>query len=326
MATQGSLTPTTFEGVVKFAQTISTSQMVPANFRGKPDDILVAVQWGNEVGLAPMAALQNIAVINGKPSIYGDGMMAIVSAHPAFGGCEETIEEIDGDITAICKVTRVILKKPVVKTFKFSQADAVRAKLWNKPGPWSQYPKRMLQMRARGFALRDAFPDALKGIISKEEADDMPDREIKVINPLDTLQSTKREKLTPINDHTDLIEALDDTQVPEETDTSENGSEESETWSFKLPAFKDEEKEEEAQYPTAKGWCDEFTNQINLMSKDEELSFEERRHNLSIIKEANQNTIDQIKTEHKDLSAVVQKTYVTKIKFLSAKANEANND
>jgi hypothetical protein len=75
---------------------------------------------------------------------------------------------------------------------KFSVEDAKRAGLWGKQGPWSAYPKRMMQMRARGFALRDAFPDVLKGLITAEEAQDYPDeakpkqaRDITPRNPLD---------------------------------------------------------------------------------------------------------------------------------------------
>ena len=56
----------------------------------------------------------------------------------------------------------------------FSVADAKRAKLWFKAGPWTTYPDRMPQMRARGFAIRDTFPDALRGVITAEEAQDHP--------------------------------------------------------------------------------------------------------------------------------------------------------
>jgi hypothetical protein len=52
--------------------------------------------------------------------------------------------------------------------------DAKRAGLAGKQGPWQQYPKRMLQMRARAFALRDVFPDVLRGVYVAEEAADMP--------------------------------------------------------------------------------------------------------------------------------------------------------
>jgi hypothetical protein len=52
--------------------------------------------------------------------------------------------------------------------------DAKAAKLWGKAGPWTDYPKRMMKFRARGFLLRDQFGDILKGLRTAEEARDMP--------------------------------------------------------------------------------------------------------------------------------------------------------
>jgi hypothetical protein len=75
---------------------------------------------------------------------------------------------------AVCQVWRKGEDNPV--THRFSVADAKRANLWGKPGPWQQYPRRMLQMRARGFCLRDAFPDVLKGLYSREELEGVAER------------------------------------------------------------------------------------------------------------------------------------------------------
>ena len=182
--------PATMEEAMKFSEMLARSSMVPRQYQGKPEDVMVACQWGREIGLAPMQALQNIAVINGKPSVYGDAAMALVQASPVCEGIEETIEgEGTPNPVAVCIAHRKG-RKPVVA--KFSVEDAKRAGLWGKQGPWQAYPKRMLQMRARGFALRDAFPDVLKGLITAEEAADFP-VETKDItparpaNPLDVL-------------------------------------------------------------------------------------------------------------------------------------------
>ena len=168
--------PQTMTEAIEFSNMLSRSQMVPKNYQNKPEDVLVAVQWGYEIGLAPLQALQNISVINGKPSVYGDAAMALVQASPV---CEDVQESIEGDGTsnpvAICRVKRRGRSEVVSK---YSVEDAKRAGLWGKQGPWTQYPKRMLQMRARGFALRDAFPDVLKGLITAEEAQDMPVDEV----------------------------------------------------------------------------------------------------------------------------------------------------
>ena len=180
-----SLAPRSLPEAMEFSKLISQSNMVPAAYRGKPADVLVAVQWGAELGLAPLQSLQNIACINGKPSVYGDAALALVKASPVCQDVEEFIEGEGQTMIATCIATRKGCK-PVVA--KFSVFDAKAAGLWNKAGPWQQYPKRMLQMRARGFALRDAFPDVLKGLITAEEAADYPREERDITppaNPLD---------------------------------------------------------------------------------------------------------------------------------------------
>jgi hypothetical protein len=178
--------PTTLGEAMDFSHMLAKSQMVPKQYQGKPEDIMVAVQWGYEIGLQPMQALQNISVINGKPSVYGDAAMALVQASPVCEGVDESIEgEGTPNPVAVC-IARRKGRNPVI--VRFSVEDAKRAGLWGKQGPWQAYPKRMLQMRARGFALRDAFPDVLKGLITTEEAQDYPDeaklRPVKDVTPM----------------------------------------------------------------------------------------------------------------------------------------------
>lgn len=162
-----SLAPKDLDEAMRFADMLAGSSIVPKDYIGKPGNCLVAIQWGMELGLQPMQAMQSIAVINGRPSLWGDAMLALVKAHPAF---EWIKEECDGNV-ATCTIKR--RGEPEVVQ-SFSMEEAKRAGLTGKAGPWTQYPKRMLQMRARGFALRDAFPDALRGVVSAEEARDTP--------------------------------------------------------------------------------------------------------------------------------------------------------
>ncbi|WP_193699509.1 recombinase family protein [Bombella apis] len=164
------LQPRNFGELMEFAKIAAGSGMVPRDYAGKPQAVVIACQMGAELGLAPMQSLQNIAVINGRPSVWGDALLALVRSSPI---CDDVVEVIEGsgdNRVAICTATRKG-KKPVVG--RFSVKDAQNAGLWTKPGPWKQYPERMLQMRARGFALRDAFPDVLRGLITAEEAQDM---------------------------------------------------------------------------------------------------------------------------------------------------------
>lgn len=161
-----SLTPKSIDEAMRFAELLSKSSIVPKDFMGNPGNILVAVQWGMELGLQPMQAMQSIAVINGRPALWGDAVIALVRSSPL---CEYIYETDDGT-TATCRVKRRG-EEEQVRTF--SMDDAKTAGLAGKTGPWSQHPKRMRQMRARAFALRDVFPDVLRGMPMAEEVQDI---------------------------------------------------------------------------------------------------------------------------------------------------------
>lgn len=166
-----SLAPQTFQEAVQFAQMLARSGMVPKDYIGKPENVLVSLQWGAEVGLGPLQALNGISIINGRPALWGDAALALVRGHAA---CEWIKEGVEGEGDArygYCEVKR--RGAPQAERRTFSMADAKRAGLAGKSGPWQQYPDRMLQLRARGFAIRDVFPDALRGVITAEEAQDI---------------------------------------------------------------------------------------------------------------------------------------------------------
>lgn len=164
---QFDLGPKTFEQAITFSNYLADSDLVPKDFKGKPGNCLVAIQWGMEIGLKPLQAMQNIAVINGRPSLWGDAVIALVRSSPL---CEYIIEEDDGR-TATCRVKR---RGEPEQSRSFGVDDAKAAGLLGKQGPWTQYPKRMRQMRARAFAVRDVFPDVLKGLPVAEEVMDTP--------------------------------------------------------------------------------------------------------------------------------------------------------
>lgn len=169
----------TLDDMFRVATAICKSGFAPKGV-DTPEAAFVAMQMGFEIGLSPMAAIQNVAVINGRPSVWGDAVKGIVLATNA---CEDFREWFDGDgekLTAWCSIKRRGYSEV---TRSFSMADAKTADLSKKPGPWQQYPKRMLQMRARSWACRDAFPDALKGLFVAEEARDIPAETIDVTPP-----------------------------------------------------------------------------------------------------------------------------------------------
>ncbi|HSV48411.1 MAG TPA: hypothetical protein VLJ58_21660 [Ramlibacter sp.] len=166
-----SLQPRSFDEAWNLATMIAKTDMAPKDYQGKPERCMVAIQWGDEVGLKPLQSVQNIAVINGRPSLWGDSMLAIVRASPL---CKYFIEKWEGSgdsLKAICRTHRV--GEPEEQMREFSMTDAKTAGLLNKD-TYKQYGKRMIQMRARGWLIRDVYTDLIRGLHMAEEAMDMP--------------------------------------------------------------------------------------------------------------------------------------------------------
>jgi len=166
------LLPQNFEGLYRIAQIMAASNLMPKDFK-TPESIFVAIAFGMELGLGLMASVQNIAVINGRPSVFGDAVLGMVRASGWLEDFNETFEGNGESLTAICTARRKGQTNAI--TQKFSIDDAKKAKLYpaDAASPWTKYTRRMLQMRARTWTLRDGFGDILKGISVAEEMMDV---------------------------------------------------------------------------------------------------------------------------------------------------------
>lgn len=165
------LAPQSLDEAFRLANALSQSgDMVPKAYQGRPNETMAAMIRGMEIGLAPMQALSSIAVINGRASIWGDAMPALMQR----AGHHVDVRIENGDnlekAVAVATLTRGDTGKTIER--RFSMADAKRAGLAGKQGPWQQYPLRMLANRARAFAIRDGAADALMGMQIAEEVSD----------------------------------------------------------------------------------------------------------------------------------------------------------
>lgn len=185
------IVPTDIEQVFRLAKAVAASGMAPYGMN-TPEQITIAIMHGLELGLPPMQAIQRIAVVNGRPTVWGDAIPALLLSR-GFK-LREWIEGAGDTRAAFCEVTR---PDGDTTTRSFSIGDAKRAKLWqtqekvrkknrktgeffegDNDSPWFRYPERMLAMRARGFAARDGAADVLGGLYLREEVDDEPMKDI----------------------------------------------------------------------------------------------------------------------------------------------------
>lgn len=163
----GALIPQDIEQAFRIAQALAHSGMTPQGFK-TPETCFVAIMAGAELGLPPFQSLQSFAIINNRPTLWGDALVAVIRTN-GFK-MREWLEGEGDDMEAFCEVIRP--DNGDVAEASFSVEDAKTARLWGKAGPWQSNPKRMLKMRARAFAIRDGAADVLRGFQIREEVED----------------------------------------------------------------------------------------------------------------------------------------------------------
>lgn len=208
----GGIIPTSLDDVFRLAKAVSMSGLAPRDM-STPEQITVAIIHGLELGLPPMQAIQNIAVVNGRPTVWGNAVPALLLSRRFK--MREWIEGEGDSRVAWCEVSRPDGGDTVKR--KFSVADAKQAKLWqteakvkrwkkdrsgqyetDNDSPWYKYPERMLQMRARGFAARDGAADVLGGLYLREEIDEQEMRDVTPKPEKETVVAGNAKALPPV--------------------------------------------------------------------------------------------------------------------------------
>ncbi len=173
-----------FEQLQRVATMVLASGMAPKDFDNIAK-ISVAMLRLMELGMNPITGLDCMAVVNGRPVLWGQGPLSLVQKSGLMlpGSFAETFENSKGeriepagmpaalkggDLIAVSRAQRVGGDKG---EGLFSVQDAQRAGLWGKTGPWSQYPADMLRYKARARLLKNLFADVLRGTAIKEDLD-----------------------------------------------------------------------------------------------------------------------------------------------------------
>lgn len=172
--------PVTERGIEAFVNRLRSARMLPVVGKGEtmhPDVAFGIIMRGASLGLNAFTSLDSIANVNGKYVLWGDGALGIIQASGLLEDMEESIQRNSKNevVSATCIMKRKGRKSPITQIFTVEMAR--KAGLLGKPGPWSQYPERMLQMRARSWAMRDGFSDVLKGLSIGEDVQDFSTQE-----------------------------------------------------------------------------------------------------------------------------------------------------
>ena len=273
------LIPTDVDQALKISEMFAKSDLVPDNYRNKPANIFLAVSAGASLGLAPFQAMQNITVINGKPSIWGDALLAMVRNDKRCLSVKETIEGEGTTRTATCSVSRLAPNgETEVISSSFSMGNAQKAGLLNKK-PWQSYPDRMLQMRARGFALRDAFADVIGGLITTEEAQDYPMKEAQKTQG--TLPKYDKDNRST----EDIVEALEDMSQEQEKKEEEKEL----LWSLNIPGKRPLRQKNKNDFVM------EYRHYMELINRSKIWDFDTKKKKYNELKTLNMEVLEQLR-------------------------------
>lgn len=138
------------------AKIVAQSSLIPAEYRGKPADIVWAMDIGDALGVPYTQVMQSMVVARGRMTMSADLMGAVVRR----AGHKLRLRE-DGD-----SVTADLIRADdpdYTFTVTWDKAKAQAAGLWGSRGPWQQYPRQMLRARAITEVCRQGASDALAG-------------------------------------------------------------------------------------------------------------------------------------------------------------------
>lgn len=155
---------------IEHAKVVAQSSLIPAEYRGKPADIVWAMDIGDALGVPYTQVMQSMVVARGKMTMSADLMGAVVRR----AGHRLRLRE-DGD-----SVTATLIRaddSDYEFTVTWDKAKAQAAGLWGSRGPWQQYPRQMLRARAITEVCRQGASDALAGTVyTPEEMESTPSR------------------------------------------------------------------------------------------------------------------------------------------------------
>lgn len=164
----------TFKLAYQMAKGLSESTLVPMQFQKNPANCLIALEQSNRLGISPMAVMQNLYIVQGRPSFSSSFIIALINSSKKYDmELQFDEEEKDGKPYACTCWTELNGRR--VSGIKITMDMADKEGWLKKNGSkWQTIPQVMLRYRAASFFARMNCPELSIGLYSKEELDDMP--------------------------------------------------------------------------------------------------------------------------------------------------------
>lgn len=175
--------PQNLNEALTISKQLATSDLCPKSFGGKPENVLAAIMMGHELGFGVMQSLSNIAVVNGRASVWGEAVSALILNS---GICEYLLDSVSGEGKTMAVTIKTKRTGMPEYSYTYSWADAEKAGLTGKD-TYQKYPKDMLYWKCLGRISKRIYADILKGIAIRENMDEPMETEsvgrVEIVKP-----------------------------------------------------------------------------------------------------------------------------------------------
>lgn len=158
-----------FNQLLRAAQMLSQTSIVPQNYQGKPQDCFVAIEMATRMGVSPIVVMQNMFVVKGKPSWAGQACTMLINSCGKFREVKHIYTGEKGTDSRGCYVEAVRNSDGEVITGVEVTMSMAKAEGWTTNSKWRNMPELMLAYRASAFFARVYCPEALMGVHTSEE-------------------------------------------------------------------------------------------------------------------------------------------------------------
>ena len=153
-----------FDQLLRAANMLSQTSIIPATYQGKPQDCFVALEMATRMGVSPLVVMQNMYVVKGKPAWAGQACTMSINSCGKFTGVKHVYTGEKGTDSRGCYVTATRISDGVQVNGVEVTIAMAKAEGWTSNTKWRNMPELMLAYRASAFFARVHCPEALMGV------------------------------------------------------------------------------------------------------------------------------------------------------------------
>ena len=153
-----------FDQLLRAANMLSQTSIIPATYQGKPQDCFVAIEMANRMGVSPLVVMQNMYVVKGKPAWAGQACTMFINSCGKFAGVKHVYTGEKGTDSRGCYVTATRISDGIQVNGVEVTIAMAKAEGWTSNTKWRNMPELMLAYRASAFFARVHCPEALMGV------------------------------------------------------------------------------------------------------------------------------------------------------------------